>query len=104
MLVWQVGVVVMCTRGWAVGSESEAPGDVAKFSVPQRSFSTSHWSCFDAAFLHSEIWLRPSSCESQVFILTCLLPKPNEKVLSMLHVCGLVSTMLIFWQQLGDNN
>lgn len=35
--------------------ESEAPSDVAKFSLPQRSFSPSCWSCLYAVFLPSEM-------------------------------------------------
>lgn len=44
-------VVVVGVCSWAEwGSESEAPGDVAKFNLPQRSCSTLYWSSLYAVF------------------------------------------------------
>lgn len=83
--------------------KSEASNDAAKFSLPQRSFSPSCWSCLSAVFLPSEMWLSPSFCESHGFICW-----PLEKGVRKCGVCvtclGLVSTMLVLWQQLGDKD
>lgn len=85
-------------------AESEAPTDVAKFSLPQRSFSPSCWSCLYAVLLPSEMWLSPSFCESLVFIHWPLEEGEWENVVSVTclgtsfhHACLLAA---VRWQRL----
>lgn len=91
------GVVAVGVCSWAEwGSESEAPGDVAKFNLPQRSFSTLYWSSLYAVFSAFRNMAQTQFLQVIGIHLLAVGKGKSEKVVAVLHVCGLVSTTLVF--------